>query len=95
MKNILKIETALDAAAVQVMRTQLDMLAMQEADLAIDMTGCNFLDSSGVGAIVFLYKRKLAKGYVVSLLGLQGQPLKLLRHLGIAGLLADRSRSAA
>ena len=70
-------------------------IAEIEDDIEIDMSACSFLDSSGVGAIVFLYKRKRARGFVVTLNGLSGQPLKLLRHLGVAGLLTDPRKNAA
>jgi len=96
MTDRLVINGALDAARVNAMRSELDDHAQREDDLVIDMAGCEFLDSSGVGAIVFIYKRKRARGYQVAIEGLTGQPLKLLRHLGIAGLLgSNASRSAA
>lgn len=95
MKRQITIDGDLDAERVEKMRKTLDELANDNSDLAIDMSKCTFLDSSGVGAIVYVYKRKLARGYSVRLQGLAGQPQKLLRHLGIASLLADADRNAA
>ncbi len=95
MTRTIRIEGALDAARIQASRRMLDQFAAEEADLFIDMTDCDFLDSSGVGAVVFVYKRKLARGYIVRMTNLTGQPLSLLRHLGIANLLAADERTAA
>lgn len=89
MTYILKIESDLDAAAVEMMRNELDELARMDDDLEIDMRQVRFLDSSGVGAIIFLFKRCKARGYRIELTGLVGQPLKLLHHLGIVHLLAS------
>ena len=95
MMKTITIDGELDAARVETLRGTLDDIAADNSDLDIDMSGCTFLDSSGVGAIVFVYKRKLARGYKVRLSGLAAQPQKLLRHLGIASLLSDNGRSAA
>lgn len=84
-----------DAAKVDTLRSELDTLAAGDHDLVVDLTQSRFLDSSGVGAIVFLYKRLKARGYGVALSGAEGQPLKLLTHLGIAGLLSPGARRAA
>lgn len=94
MKEKITLSGDLDAARVETIRTTLDELATNNSDLVLDLTDCTFLDSSGVGAIVFIYKRKLARGYTVRLAGLSGQPQKLLRHLGIASLLADTKNAA-
>ncbi|MEZ5792689.1 MAG: STAS domain-containing protein [Nitratireductor sp.] len=95
MNRTITIEGELDAARVETLRKTLDELAADNSDLTIEMSRCTFLDSSGVGAVVFIYKRKLARGYKLRLSGLGGQPQKLLRHLGIASLLAENNRSAA
>lgn len=95
MTRTIRIEGALDAARIEASRRMLDGFAAEEADLVIDMADCDFLDSSGVGAVVFVYKRKLARGYVVRMTNLAGQPLSLLRHLGIADLLSADKRAAA
>lgn len=84
-----------DAAKVESLRVELDRLAAGDHDLALDLSQSRFLDSSGVGAIVFLYKRLKARGYAISVAGLNGQPLKLLNHLGIASLLAPAGRKVA
>ncbi|PHP67443.1 anti-anti-sigma factor [Zhengella mangrovi] len=95
MPTTITIEGDLDAARIATMRPEMDFIAGSDADVLFDMTRCRFIDSSGVGAIVYLHKRMRARGYRIRLEGLQGQPLKLLRHLGIAGLLSGDARTAA
>ena len=95
MTTILRITGDLDAARISQMRSEIESVATADADVTFDMSRCPFIDSSGVGAIVYLHKRMRTRGYRVLLTGLQGQPLNLLRHLGIAGLLSAGGRSAA
>jgi anti-anti-sigma factor len=90
-----KIEEDLDANTVEAMRVELDRLAAMTDDLEIDMTQVRFMDSSGIGAIIFLFKRSRARGYKICVTGLSGQPLKLMQHLGIANLVADQPQRAA
>jgi anti-anti-sigma factor len=85
----IKIDEDFDASAVSQMRSELDRFALISDDLEIDMTKVRFMDSSGVGAIVFLFKRCRTRGYKIECIGLQGQPLKLLQHLGIAALVTS------
>lgn len=95
MTYILKIDNDLDAAVVETMREELNELACINDDLELDMRKVRFLDSSGVGAIIFLFKRCRARGYRIELTGLAGQPLKLLQHLGIVNMLAAPSSKVA
>ena len=90
-----KIEEDLDANTVEAMRGELDRLATLTDDLEIDMTRVRFMDSSGIGAVIFLFKRCRARGYKISVTGLNGQPLKLMQHLGIASLVSAQERQVA
>ncbi len=49
-------------------------LAAANDDVALDVSKVTFIDSSGVGGLVFLYKRLNAKGCKLELSGLAGQP---------------------
>lgn len=71
----------LDAIGAGSLREQLEKLAELDRDLVLDLSGVSFLDSSGVGAIVFLFKRVLARGHRMSLAAARGQPLELLELL--------------
>ncbi len=79
----LDIEGSLDALAVEILRPKLDALVQEKSDVVIDMSRIEFIDSSGIGAIVFLFKRLRALQRCLSLVGVHGQPLELLKHLRI------------
>lgn len=51
--------------------------------LALDMTDVSFIDSSGVGAIVFLFKRIKAGGGDLALVNVHSQPHELLTLLRV------------
>ena len=74
-----------DAAGSAEIRPRLEDVATQAAPqhVFIDLRGVTFIDSSGVGAIVFLYKRLLEKSRQLRLVGAQGQPRELLELLRI------------
>lgn len=49
--------------------------------VTLDLTHLDFVDPSGIGLIVFLFKRLRASGRSMSILGVHGQPARLLRQL--------------
>ena len=59
MTTRISIDGELDAARIESLRKTLDELAASNSDLTIDMKNCTFLDSSGVGAIVFITSANL------------------------------------
>ncbi len=54
-----------------------------EAMVALDLSQVTFLDSSGIGAIVFLFKRLRSKGSDLTIQCVSGQPRELLELLRI------------
>ncbi len=75
---------AFDASVAAEIRSELDSLTQQvDSDFLIDMSKSQFIDSSGVGAIVFLYKRLCCAGQKLRLNGVQSQPLELFKLLKI------------
>lgn len=74
---------SLDALAVEILRPKFEELVNARADVVIDLTNTDFIDSSGIGAIVFLFKRLREFDRQLSLIGVHGQPLELLNHLRI------------
>lgn len=58
-------------------------LAVHGSDVIVDLSEVRFIDSSGIGALVFLYKRLVAQKHQMVLIGVQGQPLELLEILKI------------
>ena len=78
---VVKLFEDLDAEAVKTMKDDLESYSSLSSDIVIDLTDVNFIDSSGIGAIVFLYKRMVAKGKLVSVVGLNEQPKDLFKML--------------
>lgn len=73
-----------DALAAETTRQELvDIAASWKGNVSVDMSQVNFLDSSGVGALVFLSKRMAEKSQTVSLTGVSGQPGEVIQMLRI------------
>jgi anti-sigma B factor antagonist len=78
----LVIEGELDAVSVSDLRPELEkLLARQPSRIDVDLTRLRMVDSSGVGALVSLYKRSRAQGGSVVVIGLRDQPLAIFRLL--------------
>ncbi len=80
--TVLRIEGALDAVTAPELRPTLDALvAERRRRVVVDLSALRLIDSSGVGAIVSLYKRVRANGGGLSVIGLRDQPLAIFRLL--------------
>lgn len=78
----LAIEGELDAVTVSDLRGDLEkLLARRPGRVEIDLSLLRMVDSSGVGALVSLYKRVRAQGGDVVVTGLRDQPLAIFRLL--------------
>ncbi|MEP2944417.1 MAG: STAS domain-containing protein [Hyphomicrobiales bacterium] len=95
MSRVLKIEDDMDAATMADMREIFDKLADTQENVELDMKGVEFIDSSGVGGLVFLYKRLLSSGFKLTIHNISGQPLRLLTHLRMQGLIASNQEGVA
>jgi anti-sigma B factor antagonist len=73
----------LDAKAVHELRPCFEELAESGKAVVLDLNDVNFIDSSGIGAIVFLFKRQLACGLHLNVVGLRPQPRELFLMLRI------------
>ncbi|TKF22294.1 STAS domain-containing protein [Vibrio genomosp. F6] len=62
-------------------------------EIEIDFSQVNFLDSSGVGAIVYLYKRLVERERNMRIENVQGQPLEIMNLLRIGHAIPVNSRS--
>ena len=61
--------------------------------VVLDLSKVEQMDGSGIGAIAYLRKRLMAAGRSLDVAGVHGQPLALLRQLGLArsfGLTEER-----
>jgi anti-anti-sigma factor len=81
---LLRLPAEFDALSVQQMRPVLDEIVSEDASkVELDFDDVVFIDSSGIGAIVFLYKRLKSKGVELALRHVAGQPLRLLQDLRV------------
>lgn len=80
--TMLRIEGSLDATSTPELRPLLDTLvAEKRTPITVELSTLRLIDSSGVGAIVSLYKRIRAQGGEVYVRGLKDQPLAIFRVL--------------
>ena len=78
----LAIEGELDAVSVSELRPDLEKLVKSKpTSVEVDLSSLRMVDSSGVGALVSLYKRVRAQGGDVIVTGLRDQPLAIFRLL--------------
>lgn len=81
-ETVLKIEGVLDANTAPEIRPTLDSLVQSsEHVITVDLSSLRLIDSSGVGALVSLYKRGRASGRRVRVVGMTEQPLAIFRLL--------------
>jgi anti-sigma B factor antagonist len=81
-ETVLRIEGALDAVSAPDIRPTLDALVAEgRKKIIVDLSTLRLIDSSGIGAIVALFKRVRAQGGQVSVVGLRDQPLAIFRLL--------------
>jgi len=80
----LQVSGALDALTVEELRPILDAVVSERPRrVVVDFTELTLLDSSGVGAIVSLYKRMKAEGGTVVIAHAHDQPRLVLQSLGL------------
>jgi anti-sigma B factor antagonist len=78
----LRIQGELDAVTIPDLRPSIDALvAEQHPRIVVDLSHLRLIDSSGVGALVFLYKKAKEYGGVVTVRGLRDQPLSIFKLL--------------
>ena len=82
---IIELHGEFDALGSSKIRPALEKIAHQTKpeNVFLDLHNVNFIDSSGVGAVVFLYKRLKEKSRKLKITGANGQPRELLELLRI------------
>src|SRR5262245_24226455 len=89
-QTTLRIEGALDAVTAPELRPMLDTLVSEKRLKGIiELSALRLIDSSGVGALVALYKRIRAQGGIVSVIGLKDQPLAIFKLLRLDRVFAS------
>ncbi len=78
---IIQLHGSFDADTVKSMKNELETYSKFNTNIIFDLSKVNFIDSSGIGAIVYLYKRMVANGFCVCVTGLTQQPLELFQML--------------
>ena len=69
----------MDAQGCSTIRPDLEQVTNQsQPHIIIDMSSVSFIDSSGIGAIVFLFKRLKSQNRSMEIIGVQGQPKELM-----------------
>ncbi len=80
--SVLSIGGALDAVSVQDLRPVIDQIGEDRpSKVLVDLSCLRLIDSSGVGAIVALFKKVKAYDGSMAVVGVHDQPLAILRLL--------------
>ncbi|NQY89809.1 MAG: STAS domain-containing protein [Colwellia sp.] len=79
----IKLHGDFDADTVNIMKYEIETYSKLNTNIIFDFEQVPFIDSSGIGAIILLDKRMVAKGFSVSVVGLTQQPLELFQMLFI------------
>lgn len=87
MQNTIRCPTDLTADTILSYKPRVEEIATHLDDVILDFSSVEFIDSSGVGALVFLFKRLWAHGHTLRIVGAHGQPLRLIQHLALDRLL--------
>ena len=89
-----KAPARLDAANIPALRSDFERLAAAADHVIVDMARTEVLDGSGVGAMVFAFKRLSAKRLRLSIRNVSGQPLDLLNNSGLLRTLTAEPRES-
>jgi anti-sigma B factor antagonist len=78
----LRIAGELDAVTVPDLRNTVETLvAERQSRIVVDLSDLRLIDSTGVGRLVFLYKKAKEYGGVVTVRGLRDQPAAIFKLL--------------
>lgn len=79
---VLKISGELDSITAPEVRATFDEVVLsQPGSVVLDLSSLRVIDSSGVGAIVSLFKRLRTTDTTFTVEGVQGQPLSIFKVL--------------
>jgi anti-sigma B factor antagonist len=80
--TVLSLKGSLNALTAPEIKPVIDALVSEKRlQVAVDLAGLDLIDSSGVGAIVSLFKRLRMIGGDVKIAALRGQPKEIFRIL--------------
>ena len=82
--HLISITEDFDAMSVNKVRASFEKAARDAPhEVTVDLGAVSFMDSSGIGAIVFLFKRLKERAIPMQIVGAKGQPLEILQFLRI------------
>ncbi len=93
MPTVYHVSDDMDAGLMASLRADLELLAEGEGDVEMNLRNVSFIDSSGIGGIVFLYKRLSQQGRHLTVSNLNGQPLQMFNYLRLTELLVPTLQS--
>lgn len=80
---VLTIDGELDNETVEEIRRIFNSLIQKHSDVLVDMSSVSFIDSAGIGSLIYLYKQLQTHGRRLRLICKSGQPRDLLSILHI------------
>ncbi len=87
----IRIEGALDALSTLEIRPTIEALIEEKRSrVEVDLHALRLIDSSGVGALISLYKRLRANGGELVITGLRDQPLAIFKLLRLERIFATK-----
>jgi len=90
-ETTLKIEGSLDALTTPELRPIIEALVKEKRKtVVVEVSNLRLVDSSGVGAIVSLYKRLRTHGGKLKVIGLRDQPLAIFKLLRLDRVLTEQ-----
>ncbi|OUS11949.1 hypothetical protein A9Q89_07245 [Gammaproteobacteria bacterium 53_120_T64] len=86
----------LDALGCTHIRPELEAIVASKDSqrVTLNLREVSFIDSSGIGAIVYLYKRLKSQGRILDISGARGQALELIELLRIDTVITLKSNAA-
>lgn len=91
----LHIEGDMDASAMADMKQLFEDVAASDQDVRLDLRNVEFIDSSGIGGLVFLFKRLKMANHRLEIVNLEGQPRRLFMQLNLSFLLSHTTSTAS
>ncbi|SON53131.1 STAS domain-containing protein [Vibrio tapetis] len=91
----LSLEGDFDATGARAAQPHIDSIIStdEHSEIEIDFNNVKFLDSSGVGAMVYLYKRLVEHNRSMRIENAKGQPLEIIKLLRIGHAIPVNSKS--
>lgn len=87
----LRLYGALDGTGARALRAgAAAAVTAPQGELLLDLTGVNFIDDDGLGAVIFLFKQLSARRRRMRVVGVSDSWLARLRDLGLAELVGPR-----